>query len=149
MLTRLDEHFPADPVQRLTLPALEKPAGNADPRLSPHFRGCPLPTLALTGTQQGLLMSTMILWLLLLAASALVAFLGYQLGQTRNLLVLAYEAASWPQAGSWLPATPAATADGQCVTPLKGAGERRWAGHQARVTSRHVQNDGGLGRSIS
>lgn len=61
-------------------------------------------------------MSTRILWPLLLAASALVAFLGYQLGQTRNLLVLAYEAASRPQVGSWLPATPAVTVDGQPVT---------------------------------
>ena len=69
--------------------------------------------------------------------------------KTRDLLVLAYEAASRPQVGTRLPAAPAVTMDGQCVTRHKSAGQRRWAEHQARVTSRHVQEDGGPGRSIN
>lgn len=61
-------------------------------------------------------MSTRLLWLLLLVASSLVALLGYQLSQTRTLLVLAYESASRPQVGSWLPTVPLVALDERRVT---------------------------------
>lgn len=61
-------------------------------------------------------MSTRILWILLLLASALVALLGYQLGQARGLLGDAYEAASRPRVGSWLPTVAAVTLEGRPIT---------------------------------